>query len=80
MTHSDIQPWFKACLKLIALGFLFLLTETAFFLICDGWHYYAETPAEKLCDMIGQSMTGAGLLGGVICWFLLLLTPKDKAA
>lgn len=78
MQRAHIKPWFKASLQLIGWGWLFIIAETVFFLIRDGWHYYAETHAERVCDMIGSSMTGAGMLGGIACWILLLLTPNQR--
>ncbi|GAA4299430.1 hypothetical protein [Nibribacter koreensis] len=79
MRREAIRPWFKAALWLIVIGVVFLFGETLFFLWRDGYHYYAETAAEKLCDMIGKSICTAGNVVALICIVLLPFSKHDPA-
>ena len=65
----------RACL---IFALIFWAVETGFFLIRDGWHYYAEVQAEKTCDEIVKTFFCAGLWTSAIGAVLTVIKPHTS--
>jgi phosphate starvation-inducible membrane PsiE len=56
----------------LVMTLIFWIIETVFFLIRDGWHWYATCQAEKVCDFIVAS--------GIVYAFIMYMYAALYAA
>lgn len=52
MKNKELKTLWKVSKSFWISGTIFWIVETIIFLIIEGWHYKATTPAEIFCDKV----------------------------